>query len=98
MLNGRETKRICQKHGSTILTTLGVVEVIGTTVAAVKETSKALMLLNEAKKEKGEELTMRDYVYLNEWYEELGLDIVEDGHALGWSVGMCLARYWQNYR
>lgn len=43
------------------------------------------------------ELTMRDYVYLNEWYEELGLDIVEDGYALGWSVGMCLACYWQNW-
>ena len=62
MLNGRETKRICQKHGSTILTTLGVVGVIGTTVAAVKETSKALMLLNEAKKEKGEELTVIEKV------------------------------------
>ena len=51
-----------KKHGSTILTTLGVVGVIGTTVAAVKETPKALMLLNEAKKEKGEELTVIEKV------------------------------------
>lgn len=40
---------------------------------------------------------MRDYVYLNEWYEELGLDIVDKGYELGWSVGMCLEYYWQNW-
>lgn len=43
------------------------------------------------------DLTMRDYVYLNEWYEHLGIDIVEDGYKLGWSVGMCLECYWQNW-
>lgn len=40
---------------------------------------------------------MRDYVYLNEWYELLGIDIIEDGYNLGWSVGMCLECYWQNW-
>lgn len=57
-----------KKYGSTILTTLGVVGVIGTTVAAVKETPKALMLLNEAKKEKGEELTV-DAIFTNSFIE-----------------------------
>lgn len=51
-----------KKYGSTILTTLGVVGVIGTTVAAVKETPKALYLLDEAKKEKGEDLTVIEKV------------------------------------
>lgn len=51
-----------KKHGSTILTTLGAVGVIGTAVSAVKETPKALYLLNEAKKEKGEDLTVIEKV------------------------------------
>ena len=38
---------------------------------------------------------MRDYAYLNEWYEELEIDIVENGYALGWSTGSCLDMYWQ---
>lgn len=38
---------------------------------------------------------MRDYVYLNEWYEELGLDIVEDGYDLGWTPCMLMDYYWQ---
>ena len=42
-------------------------------------------------------LTMRDYVYLNEFYELLGIDTIDAGYVLGWSVGSCLACYWQNW-
>lgn len=46
-----------KRNGSTILTTVGAVGVVTTTVLAIKATPKALMLLDDAKKEKGEELT-----------------------------------------
>lgn len=46
-----------KRHGSTILTVMGGVGVIATTVTAVKATPKAVRLLEEAKEEKGEELT-----------------------------------------
>lgn len=46
-----------KKHSSTILTVVGSVGVIGTTVLAVKATPKAMSLINEAKEEKGCELT-----------------------------------------
>ena len=42
-------------------------------------------------------LTMRDYVYLNEFYELLDIDPIESGYTLGWSTGSCLACYWQNW-
>lgn len=41
------------------------------------------------------DLTMRDYAYLNEFYEHLGIDGIESGWTLGWSTGSCLAAYWQ---
>lgn len=53
----RRTKLFLNRNGSTILTCVGGVGVIATSVMAVKATPKALMLLEEAKKEKGEELT-----------------------------------------
>ena len=40
---------------------------------------------------------MRDYVYLNEWYEYLGIPQIESGHALGWTRGGNLDRYWQEW-
>lgn len=40
-------------------------------------------------------LVMRDYAYLNEWYEGLGLPEVEHGYDLGWSMGSCMDLYWQ---
>lgn len=42
-------------------------------------------------------LVMRDYAYLNEFYEELGLDTIESGWDLGWSPGMNLDHYWQSW-
>lgn len=41
------------------------------------------------------DLTMRDYAYLNEFYEYLGADEIDSGWKLGWSTGSCLAAYWQ---
>ena len=51
------SKLFFKKNASTILTCMGGVGVVVTAVTAVKATPKALMLLEEAKKEKGEELT-----------------------------------------
>lgn len=41
------------------------------------------------------DLTMRDYAYLNEFYEYLDIDEIDSGWKLGWSTGSCLAAYWQ---
>lgn len=46
-----------KKNSSTILTCVGSVGVVATTITAVKATPKAVMLIEEAKVEKGEELT-----------------------------------------
>ena len=37
----------------------------------------------------------RDYVYLNEWYEELDIDTIPHGYDLGWSTFQCMDMYWQ---
>lgn len=46
-----------KKNASTILTIVGAVGVVATTITAIKSTPKALDLLGEAKYEKGEDLT-----------------------------------------
>lgn len=51
-----------KRNSSTILTVVGAVGVVATTVTAVKATPKALLLLEEAKKEKGEDLTKLETV------------------------------------
>lgn len=58
-MNGllRQAQLFCKRNASTILTVTGGVGVVATTVMAVKATPKALKLIDEAKKEKGEELT-----------------------------------------
>lgn len=50
-------KLFWKRHSSTILTCMGGAGVIATSVTAVRATPKALLLLDEAKKEKEEELT-----------------------------------------
>ena len=50
-------KSFLSKNSSTILTIIGGAGVIGTAVLAAKATPKALALVEEAKEEKGEELT-----------------------------------------
>lgn len=56
------TKTFWRRHGSTVLTCVGGAGVIATSVMAVKATPKALRLLEEAKEEKGEELTKLEVV------------------------------------
>lgn len=51
-----------KRNSSTILTCVGAVGVIATTVTAVKATPKAMMLLENAKEEKGDELTKLETV------------------------------------
>lgn len=51
-----------QKHSSSILAIVGAGGVIFTAVSAVKATPKALTLIDEAKKKKGEELTTVEVV------------------------------------
>lgn len=52
-----QSKRFLNRNGSTILTCLGGVGLIATSVMTAKATPKAMLMLEEAKKEKGEELT-----------------------------------------
>ena len=55
-------KQFWHRNGSTILTVLGGVGVVVTSVLAVKATTKAMRLINEAEQEKGEELTKWEIV------------------------------------
>ena len=43
------------------------------------------------------DLAMRDYAYLNEFYEYLGIETIDSGWKYGWSTGACLDCYWQNW-
>lgn len=51
-----------KRHSSTILTCVGAVGVIATSVIAVKATPKAIKLLERAEEEKGEELTKTEVI------------------------------------
>lgn len=57
-----QSKLFLSRNASTILTILGGVGVIGTAVLAATATPKALVLVEEAKEEKGEELTKWEVV------------------------------------
>ena len=58
-MNGllKGTQKFVKRNASTILTVVGGAGVVTTTVLAIKATPKALVLLDNAKAEKGEELT-----------------------------------------
>ena len=58
----RSSTVFVKRNASTILTVVGGAGVVATSVMAVKATPKAMMLLEEAKKEKGEELTTLEVV------------------------------------
>lgn len=58
----RQSKLFCKRNASTILTCVGGVGVVVTSVMAVKATPKALRLLEEAKEEKGDALTKFEVV------------------------------------
>lgn len=50
-------KMFVKKNGSTILTCVGSAGVVATSIMAIKATPKAMMLLDDARKEKGDNLT-----------------------------------------
>lgn len=58
----RNSKIFLKKNSPTILTCIGGAGVISTSVMAVKATPKAMRLLEEAEKEKGEKLTKLEIV------------------------------------
>lgn len=51
------SKLFLKRNSSTILTCVGAIGVVGTSVLAVKATPKAIALLEKAREEKGEDLT-----------------------------------------
>ena len=53
-----------KRNGSTILTVAGAAGVVGTTVLAIKATPKAMSLLEEAKHEKGDDLTKKEVIVI----------------------------------
>ena len=57
-----QAKSFVNRNSSTILTCLGGVGVLGTAVLTATATPKAMKLLKEAKKEKGEDLTKMEVV------------------------------------
>lgn len=56
------TKLFLKRNSSTILTCVGAVGVVATSVMAVKATPKAMQLLEHAKEEKGEDLTVLEKI------------------------------------
>ena len=58
----RSSKRFLRKNGSTILTCIGGVGVVATSVMAVKATPKAIQLIKAAEEEKGEKLTRMETI------------------------------------
>lgn len=59
---GSKSKVFFKRHSATILTCVGAAGVVATTVTAVKATPKAISLIEEARAEKGEELTKLEVV------------------------------------
>lgn len=57
-----KSQTFLKRNSATILTCVGAAGVVATTVTAVKATPKALILLEKAKKEKGEDLTKLEAV------------------------------------
>lgn len=51
----------------------------------------------EAEYEINRQLHTRDYAYLNEFYDLLGIDHIESGWKLGWSLGASLSHYWKTW-
>ena len=52
-----DARLFVKRNASTILTVLGSIGVVATSITAVKAISKALQLIEKARQEKGEELT-----------------------------------------
>lgn len=57
-----KTQMFLKRHSSTILTVFSAAGVVGTTILAVKATPKALKLLEKARTDKGEDLTIAETI------------------------------------
>lgn len=57
-----DSQLFLKRNSSTILTSIGAIGVVATSIMAVKATPKAIKLLEEAKEEKGENLTKLEKV------------------------------------
>lgn len=53
--------------------------------------------VQQAEYEINRQLHTKDYAYLNEFYDELGLDHIESGWNLGWSMGASFSHYWKTW-
>lgn len=51
----------------------------------------------KAEYELNRELHTKDYAYLNEFYDLLGLDGIQSGWDFGWSMGASLSHYWKTW-
>ena len=51
----------------------------------------------KAEYELNRELHIKDYVGLNEFYDLLGLDGIQSGWDLGWSMRASLSHYWKKW-
>ncbi len=58
----KSTKRVVSKHSPEILTGLGIAGMVTSTILAVKATPKALKLMEDARYEKEEDLTVKEKV------------------------------------
>ena len=56
-----------------------------------------LFKVQQAQYKLNRDLALRDYAYLNEYYDYLGLPEHDAGWNLGWSTGACIEAYWQNW-
>lgn len=56
-----------------------------------------LFKVQQAQYQLNRDLVMRDYAYLNEYYDYLDIPIIDSGWDLGWSTGACLDMYWQEW-
>ena len=59
--------------------------------------STTLIKLARAEYELNRNICMRGWAELNEFYDILGVDGIDEGEVLGWSEGGNLARYWQGW-
>lgn len=51
----------------------------------------------KAEYELNRKITMSESAYLNDWYDELGLEHIDGGYELGWSRGFNSTAYWQEW-
>ena len=53
--------------------------------------------IQKAEYELNRTLSIDDEVYLNDWYEYIGLEPLDHGKDFGWSTGINYEQYWQSW-